>query len=262
MSVLDADPELGRWLSPDAFLQARRHAVAQVAILRVGFWEPPPAVGSPSDHLGYLVLEGLLAREEKLAGCTATELLGPGELLQPWNQQPDEILIPRQVAWEALEPTRLAVLGPAFVNAIDSWPRLATALLDRAMRGRDRLATHRALCQLSPVDRRLHVLFWQLAERWGHVTAGSVILPLRLQHETLGRLAAAKRSTVTLALQKLDKAELVHRRDDGAWVLTGGPPQGTHATPAPPIADEAYPETDQSHPLAWRSRFGRRRTAV
>lgn len=260
--MLDADPELGRWLRPDEFLQARRATVAPVLVLSVGFWEPPPVVGSPGDHLGYLVVEGLLAREEHIVGCTATELLGPGELLQPWNQQPDEILIPRDVVWEALEPTRVLVLGPAFVSAIDAWPRLTTALLDRAMRGRDRLATHRALCQLSPVDRRLHVLFWQLAERWGQVSSGSVILPLRLHHETLGRLAAAKRSTVTLALQKLDKAGLVSRRDDGVWVLTGGPPEGPRRMPSAPIGASPVRETEQSHQPAWRSRFRRNRSTA
>lgn len=243
VGVLEADPDLGRWLRPIDFVEADRRTVVPVLVLAPGVWEPPEQPASPG-HLGYLVLEGLLAREEEIAGSTSTELLGPGELLQPWNNQPDEMLLSRAVEWEALEPTRLAVLGPSFVEAIAPWPPLMTALLDRSMRCAARVATHRAICQLSPVDFRLHVLFWHLAERWGHVGADSVVLPVPLRHETLGRLAAAKRPTVTLALQKLAVSDLVHRRDDGAWMLHGRAPTAAPANnhrPREPVAEGPAP---------------------
>jgi CRP/FNR family cyclic AMP-dependent transcriptional regulator len=222
--LLEADPELGRWLPPTDFLEAGRRATVPVLVLQPGFWAPPDHPGSTSDHLGYLVMEGMLARDEQLAGSTATELLGPGELLQPWNVQPDETLLPRRVVWECLETTRLAVLGPSLVQAIRPWPQLMSALIDRSVRCSARLATHRAICQLNPVDLRLLLLFWHMAERWGHVAAEGVILPVALPHETLGRLAAAKRSTVTLGLQKLLSSGAIGRRGDGAWILHGTPP--------------------------------------
>lgn len=217
---MEHDPELARWLWPDEVVEARRCVLAATTVVPVGAWTAPRPTAGLSDHLGYLVLEGLLAHEESIGGCVATELLGPGDLIQPWNDRPDETLLARSVTWEALEQARLAVLGPAFVSAIKPFPRLGLALVDRAMNQSARLATHRALCQLSPIDTRLLFLFWHLAERWGHVAAGTVILPVRLSHEALGRLAAAKRSTVTLALHRLAESGAVRRRGDGAWVLS------------------------------------------
>jgi CRP/FNR family cyclic AMP-dependent transcriptional regulator len=232
VGLLEADPELGRWLSPSDFVEAGRRSAVAVLVVQPGFWVPPAHAGSTSDHLGYLLMEGMLARDEQLAGCTATELLGPGELLQPWNAHPDETLLPRRVIWECLETARLAVLGPAFVAAIRPYPALTSALIDRAVRWSATLATHRAICQLNPVELRLLLLFWHLAERWGHIGADGVILPVSLQHEMLGRLAAAKRSTVTLGLQKLIATGAIERRGKGAWVLHGEPPAMLSGDPA------------------------------
>jgi hypothetical protein len=130
------------------------------------------------------------------------------------------------------------------------------------MRCAARVATHRAICQISPVEFRLHVLFWHLAERWGHVAADSVVLPVPLRHETLGRLAAAKRPTVTLALQKLAMSELVHRRADGAWLLHGTPPAGLRVDPHAASAQstlgtrERRSDVDDPDDEVVRGRFG------
>lgn len=221
--LLEAEPELGRWLTPDEVVEARVRSVVPVLHAPPGDW-PPPRCESRRRHLGFLVLDGLLARDELLAGGTATELIGPGELLQPWTARPDDVLVPRRVAWTALEPTRLAVLGPAFAAATARWPALRSALLERAMQRCSWLSTEHALCQLSRVDERLLVLFWHLAERWGRVVRGGVLLPLRLSHATLGHLVGAKRPTVTLALRRLAETGVVARRADGTWLLRGDAP--------------------------------------
>jgi DNA-binding GntR family transcriptional regulator len=44
-------------------------------------------------------------------------------------------------------------------------------------------------------------------------------LPLSLSHEALGRLAAARRSTVTLALRRLETTGCVERRPNGHLLL-------------------------------------------
>jgi DNA-binding transcriptional ArsR family regulator len=49
-------------------------------------------------------------------------------------------------------------------------------------------------------------------------------MPLSLSHRLLGQLVGARRPTVTLALARLDDAGLVHREDDGTWVLHGHQP--------------------------------------
>ena len=224
-SVLDADPELARWLTAGEMEIARRDTVVPIVVINFGAWEPEPPRACGWRHLGYLVLEGVLVREEELAGTTSTELVGPGELIQPWAEDSEDALVAHRVAWTVLEPVRLGVLGPAFVASTARWPVVTAALLSRAVQQRSRAATLHAICQLSRVDLRLLALFWHLAERWGRMGADGVLLPLRLQHESLGHLIGAKRSTVTLALQRLAERELVHRRDDGTWRLPSAPPR-------------------------------------
>jgi DNA-binding transcriptional ArsR family regulator len=218
--LLDADPELGRWLSPEEVVLARQHSVVSVLSVPRGGWEPPPCETRPA-HLGFLILDGLMARDELLAGATSTELLGPGELIQPWTQRPLDVLVPRHVTWTSLEAARVAVLGPSFTALTRRWPALRSALLERAMQRCSWLSTEHALCQISRVDLRLLVLFWHLAERWGRVTPDGMVVAMQLSHATLGHLVGAKRPTVTLALQRLASAELVHRRTDRRWVLHG-----------------------------------------
>lgn len=219
--LLEVDADLARWLSPSDVVEARRRTVVPVLKLGPGRWQPPVTWRSVRDHLGFIALEGLLARDEELAGSTATELIGPGDIVQPWARDPDEELVPRSVTWTVMQTSRLAILGPGFVAAIEPWPQLRTGLLERAMRRCSRLSTHHALSQLSRVDARLLVLFWHLAERWGRVVPGGVVVPLGLSHEALGHLVGAKRPTVTLALQRLRSEELVERRADRTWKLCG-----------------------------------------
>jgi CRP/FNR family cyclic AMP-dependent transcriptional regulator len=224
VSVLDADPELARWLTQGEMGAARRDTVVPVVVVNFGGWEPEAPHACGWRHLGYLVLEGVLARDELLAGSISTELVGPGELLQPWTEDTHDELLPHHVSWTVLEPARLGVLGPTFVASVARWPVVTAALLGRAVRQSSRAATLHAICQLSHVDMRLLALFWYLAERWGRVGADGVVLPLRLPHEALGHLIGAKRPTVTLALHRLAERGLVQRRDDGTWSLPGAPP--------------------------------------
>jgi CRP/FNR family transcriptional regulator, cyclic AMP receptor protein len=219
--LLDEDPELGRWLSPSAVLEARRRTQVPVLRLPTGAWRPRHPGLTGRDHLGFIVLDGLLARDETLAGSTSTELIGPGDLIQPWAAVDDGAFVPRIVSWTTMQPTRLAVLGPSFVAAIEPWPELRSALLERALQRCSRISTHHALSQLSRVDARLLVLFWHLAERWGRVTGGGVVMPVRLSHAALGHLVGAKRPTVSLALRRLRAEGLVARRADRSWLLSG-----------------------------------------
>ena len=56
--------------------------MARVKSLPRGRWEVPHDEGDRG-RLGFLMLEGLLARDVILAGTTCTELLGEGDVLQP-----------------------------------------------------------------------------------------------------------------------------------------------------------------------------------
>ena len=100
---------------------------------------------------------------------------------------------------------------------------LAT-LLERTMRRTLRMGVHQALLQLSPVETRLLVLFWHLAERWGRVTPKGIVLPLGLTHQLLGQLVGCRRASVTTALKAVTRSGLVVRLGDGGWLLRGEPP--------------------------------------
>jgi CRP/FNR family cyclic AMP-dependent transcriptional regulator len=197
--------------------------VAPVLELPVGHWEVPHGDGSHG-RLGFLILEGLLARDMTLAGRTATELLGEGDVVQPWLAGRDEGLVPYRVGWHVLMPMRVAMLDDAFSRSLARWPQTMSTLLERAIRRTHRMSIHEALLQLSPVETRLLVLFWHLAERWGHVTPAGIAVRLRLPHALLGQLVGCRRASATTALQHIYAAGDLVRREDGTWLLTGDPP--------------------------------------
>ena len=102
----------------------------------------------------------------------------------------EEKLIRYHVQWRVIEPVRLAVLDDAFARALTEWPQVTSALFERGMRRALRMSVQ-ALLQLSPVETRLLVLFWFLAERWGHVTPAGIVVRLQLSHQLLGQLVGA-----------------------------------------------------------------------
>jgi CRP/FNR family transcriptional regulator, cyclic AMP receptor protein len=221
--VLELDPELGLRIPASEISRAREELVASVLELPAGHWDVPHREGARG-RLGYLILEGLLARDMTVAGRTATELLGDGDVVQPWVAQREEGLVRYRVGWNVLMPVRLAILDDVFGRSLARWPQVMSALLERAIRRTHRMSIHEALLQLSPVETRLLVLFWHLAERWGRVTPAGIALRLRLPHALLGQLVGCRRASVTTALQHIYATGQLTRRTDGTWLITGDPP--------------------------------------
>jgi CRP-like cAMP-binding protein len=177
--------------------------------------EPPPGGGAP-----VLVLDGLLCRDAALADRTSTQLLGPGDIVDPWLKS-DELL-PCRVSWRAHTPAVLALLDGRFGQAARRWPSLSAVVARRLCERADRLAAQGAALQLSNVEQRLVANLWQLADRFGRVAPGGVVIPLQLTHQLLGQLVGAQRPTVTLAATKLTESGYVTRREDGTWFLSDG----------------------------------------
>jgi hypothetical protein len=217
------DPELGLRVPANEITRAREQLVASVRALSPGHWDVPHD-DPQSGRLGYLMLDGLLARDVTLAGTTGTELIGEGDVLQPWIAPRDDGLLRYRVAWHVLTPVRLAVLDEKVGRLLGNWPHVMNTLLERAIRRSHRMSIHEALLQLSPVETRLLVLFWHLAERWGHVTSAGIVLRLRLPHALLGQLVGCRRASITTALQRIYATEKLVRRSDGSWLLIGTPP--------------------------------------
>jgi CRP-like cAMP-binding protein len=91
-------------------------------------------------------------------------------------------------------------------------------LVDRAILRSRHLALELAIIQQRRVDQRLRMLFWHLADRWGHVTGHGVRVVAPLTHALLAELVAARRPTVSAALGELAEAgEIVRAGDE--WIL-------------------------------------------
>jgi CRP-like cAMP-binding protein len=220
--LLEHEPELGLRVPPSLVARCREELVARTICFDHGVWDAPAEVGGRGG-VGYLLLDGVLAREMILAGKNCAELLGEGDVLQP-NITREERLVRYHVQWNVLEPLRLAVLDERFARTLGSWPTVTAAILERAVRRTHRMAVHQALLQLSPVETRLLILFWHLAERWGRVTPDGIAIVLPLSHEMLGHLVGCRRASVTTALARVCDSGRLCRRGDGRWVLKGAPP--------------------------------------
>ena len=172
---------------------------------RAGHGRPGRALNHGSQPIGLLVLDGLLVREATVGDHPCAELLGPGDLLRAWDDRDAEILLPRTVEWTALTHSRLAIIDQALAVRAAQWPEIFAALVERAARRAERLVVMQAIAHLTRVDDRLLALLWCLAERWGRVVPGGVLVSLRLPHRTLAGMVGARRPSVTTALGPADR---------------------------------------------------------
>ena len=236
--LLDADPDLGGLLSETRREQAERELVVRTHRLPVGPWDVSRLAGATADHVGLLILQGVLSRELIVADNVSAELLGPGDLVRPWQPASRAGLLPVEAVWSVLSPLAVAVLDRRFAAEVARYPEVTATLFDRLAERSLRLATTQAISQLTRVDRRLKALFWHLAERWGRVSGDGVIVPLALTHRILGQLVGARRPTVSTALSELaERGELVRRRD-GSWLLRGEPPDAAALARRPTAATQ------------------------
>lgn len=191
---------------------------AHVHLLRPGPWAADEADMQGRCRFAALVVSGLLSQEVSLAGRPSAELLGPGDIVRPW--QSDEPSIPCHVRWTCINTASVAILDQRFVAAARRWPALMTVIIERLADQLHNAQRRAAITGLPRVEQRLLALFWQLADRWGLVRPEGIVIRLKLTHEFLGRLIAARRSTVSLALAALAADRLLIRDDDGYWTLS------------------------------------------
>jgi CRP/FNR family transcriptional regulator, cyclic AMP receptor protein len=235
--LLEADPELGALLAPARRAEAERDLIVRTHRLSVGPWDVTRLSSASADHVGLLVLDGVIARELVVADHVSAELLGPGDLVRPWQGAGAAGLLPVQAVWSVLSTVTLAVLDRRFAAEAARYPEITAALFDRLGERSLRLATTQAISQLTRVDRRLKALFWHLAERWGRMSGDGVVVPLALTHRILGQLVGARRPTVSTALSELAEREELVRRADGSWLLRGDPPDAQTFARRPTAAE-------------------------
>jgi hypothetical protein len=195
MSLIDADPELGELLDEREYESARREALARVSRLSPGVWDAAAALERDAHHRGFLIADGLMAREVDVMGRRCCELLGHGDVLRPWSWDAEGSHVQAEVGWTVLEETTLAVLDHGLVKRIVPWPTLGVELFNRGTRRAHHLAVALAISHHQRVDDRL------------------------------ADLVGAHRPSVTTALGELTRAGSISRREDGHWLLHGAPPE-------------------------------------
>jgi hypothetical protein len=244
VQILQADPQLAAAVPAATRDDAVIYTFAHAIWLERGAWEPPETGDGSAGHLGLLVLDGLLTRDVVLGETLATELVGRGDILRPTDHDGQDAPVPFDVAWHVLEPARVALLDRHFTRVVGHWPELVEELFRGGVRRAQSLAITLAVSHLRRVDTRLLVMFWYLADRWGKVTPQGVHVPLRLTHQTLGRLVGAQRPSVTTSLKQLVQEGCLTRADDQTWLLHGEPPRTlerlrAETTPRGPVDEEA-----------------------
>jgi CRP/FNR family cyclic AMP-dependent transcriptional regulator len=212
-SLLDLDPGHGPPLR------------VRMAVLRRGPWDAGRLARADARHLGLLIVEGALARELVTAGAVSMELLGPGDLLRPWDEARQAAGLPGALRWSVVAETTVAVLDRRVAAQAGGQPEIFTALLESVSARAARLAVMQTIAHLRRVEQRVHAVLWHLADRWGRVTSSGVLVPLALSHRMLAQLVGARRPTVTTAVARLVRAGEVARADRRGWLLTGEPPE-------------------------------------
>lgn len=175
------------------------------------------------DGLGLLIASGFLLRILRLGHRAGAEILGPGDVLRPWQDDGEHSVYPFAFRWQVLEPVTLAVLDRSLASRLGPYPALTAMLVGRVMDRSRRAAGQLTLSQLASVGHRILITLWHLADEWGEVRSDGVSVPIPLTHEQVGLLIGARRPAVTTALGRLvDEGYL--RSDGDGFVLSGDGP--------------------------------------
>ena len=218
VSVLDVDPDLGDGIAAEQLEQARRACRAKTLEVRQGEWDPAASQVAAEDGYGLLVLSGLLCRRVVQGRRYGAELLGPGDLLRPWDRIGEWSSLPVESSWLVIEDAGLAVLDREFAVCCASFPEVAVALIRRGLMRSRYMAILFAVVAERRIDTRLTMLFWHLADRFGRMRGEWVDIPVPLTHRILSELVAARRPSVSTALTKLQDGGILLRTPEG-WQL-------------------------------------------
>jgi CRP/FNR family cyclic AMP-dependent transcriptional regulator len=231
VAVLREDVELATRLPRDRRPRAEELSLTRVLRRESGVWEAGADASQARDGFGLLVIDGMLVRRVGYEGRYGAELLGPGDLLRPWEHDGEAAVLPFEAIWRVLVPLRLAVLDRAWAERMGPYPEVASELFARSMRRARRLASMLVIAQQPRLQDTLELFFWELADRYGRVHPDGVHVGLGLTHELIGYLVGARRPSVSTALGRLQREGKI-RREGRQWILLGEPPRlGDPPTP-------------------------------
>jgi CRP/FNR family cyclic AMP-dependent transcriptional regulator len=221
IQLLEADPDLGETMNPEARRQATAIVRARVFHVQKGPWHPPEI-----DHgaMGLLLLDGLMVRTLRLGPTSSSEIVGPSDIIRPWEHDLIPSLVPTLTEWHVLERARVALLDGRVTAQIGRWPELCAAVAGRMLRRNRSLAYLMAAQHFIRVEDRLLATLWHLASMWGHVTPRGTLVPFRLTHAMLASMIGAQRPTTTMSIRALRERGLLTVDEGRRYILRGDPP--------------------------------------
>jgi CRP-like cAMP-binding protein len=242
-ALLDLDSDLGAALAPDEFERARD--AIRVSLVRFDEPEAGGKWGDGTPHLaGLLLAAGSLLREVRAARRVTAELLGPGDVIRPFEEDGEEDLPVRtQIHWRPVQPVRLAVIDRRVLAAAGQFPEITAAIVARAVRRSQRQSVNLSISHMVRIADRLLLFFWHMATQWGRVTPEGVVVDVPLTHSQLSLLIGSERPSVSTALGKLERDGLIKRLENRTWVLNG------------PIPDDVSELLSKTHPVGARPKI-------
>lgn len=213
--LLDADPDLGEGLARDAYAQARAQLIVSTLLVEKRAHSVVSNQVRTATH-GLLVLDGYLTSTIAIAGRSASEILGPGDVLLPGVEEGSDQHA--QVSRRALTSSQIGILDGEFAQRVGRWPAIIRKLQERSAQRAARLAILRALMFHPRVEARVALLLDHLAQRWGKVSAHGIRVGMPLTHDLLANLTGAARPSVSRALGRL-VADGIVERDGKGWRL-------------------------------------------
>jgi CRP/FNR family cyclic AMP-dependent transcriptional regulator len=228
--LLDAEPDLGVALRQPQRDEARAVLRAPALHLGEGPWEI-----SSNGHVppgGALIRSGFIVRTMRAGERPSSRILGPGDAIQPWREDPHG----PPSEWRVLQPAMLLLLDADLLWALRAWPAVAAALFAAWSRQVDYATAHVAIGHQTHIEDRLLSELCYIARRWGRVSTDGVVTPVPLSHELLAGLVGARRPTVSLALKRLTESGRIDRRRDGCWVVPPAAVSRSLARSAAPVS--------------------------
>jgi CRP-like cAMP-binding protein len=199
----------------------REHGTVTAVRLAAEPWHPPMHRASTRNWLGLLVLDGLLLRPITVGRRLVHELLGPGDLLRPWDHEQWEGVVRSHTPWPVLTPVTLAVLDQQFTAVAARTPSVVGALVSRSLRRSAQIAAAVAILDAPEPHLRVWGVLAHVADRWGEAEEGGVVLPAGLTDAAIASVLDSGEDEVTAALERLAREGAVRRTDHGALLFSG-----------------------------------------
>ncbi len=212
--LLRCDADLRAALNPADVRLAERATLARGFAVEDESWLPP--ADAPEPGLAILI-DGTIIQEVSLGDRSSAQLLGPGAILHDLS---DHSSLAGQMTWTSVGPSTVAVLDERFTTAARYWPALWTVIHRRLVDQLKTAARWNAVTSMPRAEDRVLAVFWLIADRWGIRCPDGISIRMALTHDLIGRMAAARRPTTSLALATLAAEGLLTcrsgRRD---WLL-------------------------------------------